>query len=55
MNGRSKSDYRFTFLLAIAKSLPRIWDVLLWMLLPVVPLLIFLAGKLRRVVKEQQE
>ena len=48
-------NYRFTFPLTIAKSLPRVWDVLLWILLPVVPLLIFLAGKLRRVVKEQQE
>lgn len=48
-------NYRFTFPLTIAKSLPRVWDMLLWILLPVVPLLIFLAGKLRRVVKEQQE
>ena len=48
-------NYRFTFPLTIAKSLPRVWDVLLWILLPVVPLLLFLAGKLRRVVKELQE
>ena len=53
--GGGMRNYRFTFPLTIAKSLPRVWDVLLWILLPVVPLLIFLAGKLRRVVKEQQE
>ena len=52
--GGGMRNYSFTFPLTIAKSLPRIWDVLLWILLPVVPLLIFLAGKLRRVVKERQ-
>ena len=50
----NKSDYRFTFPLEIAAPQPQFWDVLFWILLPAIPLLLFLAGKIRRVVHEMQ-
>ena len=43
---------RFAFPLEIAPPQPRIRDVWLWILLPALPLLIFLVGKLRRIARE---
>ena len=43
---------RFTFPLEIAPPQPRIRDVWLWILLPALPLLIFLVGKVRRISRE---
>lgn len=54
VEGTAGSDLakRFTFPLEIAPPQPRISDVWLWILLPLVPLLIFLIGKLRRIARE---
>ena len=50
-----RSEYLFQFPLEIQAPPARFWDVLIWILLPAIPLLLFLAGRIRRVVKERQE
>ena len=52
IEGTADAALRFSFPLVIAPPQPRIRDVWLWILLPLVPLLIFLAGKLRRIARE---
>ena len=52
IEGTADAALRFAFPLEIAPPQPRIRDVWLWILLPALPLLIFLVGKLRRIARE---
>ncbi len=45
-----RSEYLFQFPLEIQAPPARFWDVLIWILLPAIPLLLFVAGRLRRIV-----
>jgi len=47
------SEHTFSFPLEVAAPAARLWDVLIWILLPAIPLLLFVAGRLRRVVTER--
>ena len=46
------TEHAFQFPLTVQTPAARFWDVAIWIVLPLIPLLLFLAGKLRRVAKE---
>ena len=52
IEGTADETLSFAFQLVIAPPQPRIRDLWLWILLPVLPLLIFLLGKVRRIARE---
>ena len=49
------SEHTFVFPLQVVPPQARFWDVLIWILLPAIPLLLFLAGRIRRVVTEMKK
>ena len=49
---RSAHEYSFSFPLEVAPRRARFWDVAIWIALPLIPLLLFLAGRIRRVARE---
>ena len=51
VNG-SAPEYSFSFPLEVAPRRARFWDVAIWIALPLIPLLLFLAGRIRRVARE---
>ena len=51
VNG-SAPEYSFSFPLEVAPRRARFWDVAIWIALPLIPLLLFLAGRIRKVARE---
>jgi hypothetical protein len=50
-----RPQHTFIFPLQVVPPQARFWDVLIWILLPAIPLLLFLAGRIRRVAIDMQK